>query len=210
VSPDPRPGRAQEGPGLNPDPRPVRWWDVPELVALERRLFGDDAWSEATWWGELAQVPAAARPPSSGRPSPLVHGDVASGGPEATPVHGSARGRRYLVDRDPASGAVRGYAGVALNGPDADVMTVAVAPEEQGHGLGRRLTEALVDVAADEGASQLLLEVRADNALAQRLYARLGFERIAVRRGYYAGGVDAWIMRRRPLRPAAGPDVAAR
>jgi ribosomal-protein-alanine N-acetyltransferase len=200
----------------------VRWWDVPELVALERRLFGEDAWSEATWWGELAQVPASARTLASARaPAPArtlapvrppapVHGDVASEAPEGADVHGSARGRRYLVDRDPASGAVRGYAGVALNGPDADVMTVAVAPEQQGHGLGRRLTEALVDVAADEGASQLLLEVRADNAPAQRLYARLGFERIAVRRGYYAGGVDAWIMRRRPLRPAAGPDVAAR
>jgi ribosomal-protein-alanine N-acetyltransferase len=144
----------------------VRWWDLPELVEQERVLFAEDAWSEATWWGELAQGAA----------------------------------RRYLLDRDPASGAVLGYAGVALNGPDADVMTVAVAPAAQGRGLGRRLTEALVDVAADAGASQLLLEVRADNVPAQRLYARSGFERIAVRRGYYRDGVDAWILRRRPLR----------
>jgi [ribosomal protein S18]-alanine N-acetyltransferase len=147
--------------------QPVRWWDLPELVALERELFGEDAWSEATWWGELAQ------------------GDA----------------RRYLLDRDPASGAVRGYAGVAVNGADADVMTVAVAPSAQGQGLGRRLTHALVDAAAALGATQLLLEVRADNVPAQRLYAGAGFERIAVRRGYYAGGVDAWIMRLRPLRP---------
>jgi ribosomal-protein-alanine N-acetyltransferase len=150
--------------------RPVRWWDVTELVALERRLFDDDAWSEATWWGELAQ----------------------------------GSGRRYLLDRDPCTGQVRGYAGVALNGADADVMTVAVAPEHQGRGLGRRLTQALVDVAAAEGAGQLLLEVRADNLPAQRLYQRLGFERIAVRRRYYQDGGDAWIMRRRPLRPADG------
>jgi len=149
--------------------QPVRWWDVPDLVVLERVLFQEDAWSEPTWWGELAQGPA----------------------------------RRYLLDRDPASGAVRGYAGVALNGPDADVMTIAVAPTAQGRGLGRRLTQALVDVAADAGASQLLLEVRADNLPAQRLYAGTGFERIAVRRRYYQDGVDAWILRRRPLRPAS-------
>jgi [ribosomal protein S18]-alanine N-acetyltransferase len=161
---------------VSPDLRPVRWWDVPELVALERLLFDDDAWTEATWWAELAQ-----------------------GG-----------SRRYLLDRDPASGRVRGYAGVALNGPDADVMTVAVAPEQQGRGLGRRLTEALVELAADAGAGQLLLEVRADNVPAQRLYAGLGFDRIAVRRGYYRGGVDAWILRRRPLRPAAEADSLAR
>jgi ribosomal-protein-alanine N-acetyltransferase len=156
---------------MSPEPaplEPVRWWDLPELVALERRLFADDAWSEATWWGELAQ----------------------------------SGSRRYLLERDPTSGAVRGYAGIAVNGPDADVMTVAVAPDAQGQGLGRRLVQALVDAAADAGATQLLLEVRADNLPAQRLYARTGFERIAIRRGYYHGGVDAWILRRRPLRPA--------
>jgi ribosomal-protein-alanine N-acetyltransferase len=149
---------------------PVRWWDLPEVVALERLLFGDDAWTEATWWGELAQ----------------------------------AGSHRYLVERDPASGRVRGYAGVAVNGADADIMTVAVAPDAQGQGLGGRLVQALVDAASDAGATQLLLEVRADNLPAQRLYARMGFERIAVRRGYYAGGVDAWILRRRPLRVPPG------
>ena len=153
---------------LPPAPlEPVRWWDLPELVALERRLFADDAWSEATWWGELAQ----------------------------------SGSRRYLLERDPTSGAVRGYAGIAVNGPDADVMTVAVAPDAQGHGVGGYLLAALVDAAAESGATQLLLEVRADNVPAQRLYARTGFERIAVRRGYYSGGVDAWILRRRPLAP---------
>ena len=166
----PAPGAAA-APGL----QPVRWWDLPDLVALEQALFGEDAWSEPTWWGELAQGAA----------------------------------RRYLLDRDPASGAVRGYAGVALNGADADVMTVAVAPAAQGRGLGRRLTEALVAEAAGAGASQLLLEVRADNEPAQRLYAGTGFERIAVRRRYYRDGVDAWIMRRRPLRPGEGPRAAA-
>ena len=153
---------------LPPAPlEPVRWWDLPEILALERRLFGDDAWSEATWWGELAQ----------------------------------SGSRRYVIERDPVSGAVRGYAGVAVNGPDADVMTVAVAPDAQGQGVGGYLVAALVDAAAESGATQLLLEVRADNIPAQRLYARTGFERIAVRRGYYSGGVDAWILRRRPLAP---------
>ena len=96
-------------------------------------------------------------------------------------------------------GEPAGYAGAAVNGPDADVMTVAVAPWAQGRGLGSQLMSALVTAVAERGAAQLVLEVRADNAVAQRLYARHGIERIAVRRGYY-DGVDAWIMRRRPVR----------
>lgn len=96
-------------------------------------------------------------------------------------------------------GEPAGYAGAAVNGSDADVMTVAVAPWAQGRGLGGQLLSALVVAVAERGAAQLVLEVRADNAVAQRLYARHGFDRIAVRRGYY-DGVDAWIMRRRPVR----------
>lgn len=96
-------------------------------------------------------------------------------------------------------GEPAGYAGAAVNGPDADVMTVAVAPWAQGRGLGGQLMGALVAAVAERGAAQLVLEVRADNEAAQRLYARHGFERIAVRRGYY-DGTDAWIMRRRPVR----------
>jgi ribosomal-protein-alanine N-acetyltransferase len=37
--------------------RPIRWTDIPELAALERQLFAADAWSEATWWSELAGRP---------------------------------------------------------------------------------------------------------------------------------------------------------
>lgn len=93
---------------------------------------------------------------------------------------------------------IAGYAGAAVGGPDADVMTVAVAPWAQGRGVGAQLLRALVDAVAECGAAQLMLEVRADNVAAQRLYARNGFERIAIRRGYYQG-VDAWVMRLRPV-----------
>ena len=49
-----------------------------------------------------------------------------------------------------------------------------------------------------------MLEVRADNAAALRLYERHGFERVAVRRGYYQPeGVDAHVLR---LRDAVMPD----
>jgi len=90
-----------------------------------------------------------------------------------------------------------GYAGVMLTDHQADVQTVAVAPAAHRQGLGSRLLEALLAEAADRGAASVLLEVRADNAAAIALYAGHGFERIAVRRGYYQPeGHDAHIMER--------------
>ncbi len=37
--------------------REVRWTDLSELADLERTLFDHDAWSEASWWHELAGRP---------------------------------------------------------------------------------------------------------------------------------------------------------
>ena len=37
--------------------REVAWTDIPELVRLEAEAFPDDAWAEASWWGELAGRP---------------------------------------------------------------------------------------------------------------------------------------------------------
>jgi ribosomal-protein-alanine N-acetyltransferase len=69
------------------------------------------------------------------------------------------------------------------------------------------LLDALVAEAARQGATSVLLEVRADNPAAIRLYERTGFERIAVRRRYYQpGDIDAHVMRLRPV-PSPRPDA---
>lgn len=78
----------------------------------------------------------------------------------------------------------------------ADVQTIAVADSARRRGLGRALMRAMIAEARDRGASELFLEVRADNPGAQALYAELGFEQIAVRPQYYQpDGVDALILR---------------
>ena len=104
--------------------------------------------------------------------------------------------RHYLVAEQ--DGVVVGYAGLVCTGAQADVQTLAVAAGQQGRGLGGELLRALLAEARRRGATEVLLEVRAENTVAQRLYARHGFERIGVRRGYYRpGGTDAHVLRRR-------------
>jgi ribosomal-protein-alanine N-acetyltransferase len=99
-----------------------------------------------------------------------------------------------------------GYAGLSSAGEVADVMTIAVATPAQGQGLGERLMGWLTAQARRAGAEHLMLEVRADNLAAQRLYSATGFARLSVRRKYYQpGDVDALIMRLH-LRDLSGSD----
>lgn len=96
-----------------------------------------------------------------------------------------------------------GWVGLASNGAEGDVQTIAVTSAAQGTGLGHRLLTALLTEAHHRNLASVLLEVRADNIAAQKLYLKNGFEQIAVRRRYYQpGDVDALIMRARiPAHP---------
>ncbi|WP_067486862.1 ribosomal protein S18-alanine N-acetyltransferase [Actinomadura hibisca] len=108
------------------------------------------------------------------------------------------RTRHYVVaelagDRP---GELVGYAGLAAAGGQADVQTIGVRPDRRGSGLGAALLTELLDEAARRGSDAVFLEVRADNAPAQRLYERFGFERVGLRKRYYQpSGVDAIVMR---------------
>ncbi|HBJ72797.1 MAG TPA: ribosomal-protein-alanine N-acetyltransferase [Actinobacteria bacterium] len=101
--------------------------------------------------------------------------------------------------------SVLGYAGLFALSPDADVQTIAVGPLAQGQGIGRLLLEELIDQALARHCVQLVLEVRSDNEAALSMYTKRGFEQLNTRRDYYAPGVDALVMRLRPLesRPVA-------
>jgi ribosomal-protein-alanine N-acetyltransferase len=103
--------------------------------------------------------------------------------------------RWYVVAED--AGEVVGYAGLATAGEEADVQTLAVCRSRQRTGVGSALLDALLAEAARRGCRRVFLEVRADNAAAIALYERRGFERVALRRAYYADGADALVMRGR-------------
>jgi len=107
----------------------------------------------------------------------------------------AAPGRQYLVAAD--GNRVTGYAGLLCVGACADVLTLAVAADSWGQGIGSALLEALLAEAANRGCTEVFLEVRTDNARAQRLYRRYEFAEVGIRRGYYQpSGTDALVMRR--------------
>jgi len=76
-----------------------------------------------------------------------------------------------LVD----AGALVGYGELWLDEDEVELARLIVAPARRGQGVGRRLVEALTDVARQH-ADLIFLRVHPDNATATRVYRAAGFE----------------------------------
>jgi [ribosomal protein S18]-alanine N-acetyltransferase len=106
-----------------------------------------------------------------------------------------------LLARAPETGAMLGFVLGQHAVDEAEVLTIAVAPEARRQGTGRFLMDNLGLLAASRGAERLYLDVAADNLPAIGLYRVLGFRETGRRRGYYTIGpegssVDAVLMMR--------------
>lgn len=86
-----------------------------------------------------------------------------------------------------------GYAAFRHVAGEAELLRLAVRPEERRRGVAGALVAEGFERLRQEGVQFCFLEVRQDNAPAIALYERLGFARNGRRRGYYRDGMDALI-----------------
>lgn len=98
----------------------------------------------------------------------------------------AARGERALLVAEDAAGIV-GTVQVVLDQPEnqphrADVAKMLVHRRARRQGLGEALMQAAEQVARDAGKTLLVLDTASDDA--ERLYARLGWQRCGVIPGY--------------------------
>lgn len=94
----------------------------------------------------------------------------------------------YLVAE--SGGEIVGYA-VGDTEDGLYVTALTTVEHWRGQGVGHALLQELIDVS---GARHCVLEVRADNHQAIRLYRKFGFEAIAHHRDHYGPGVHAVEM----------------
>jgi GNAT superfamily N-acetyltransferase len=93
---------------------------------------------------------------------------------------GVARGERTLLVAEDAQGIV-GTVQLITDMPEnqphrADVAKLLVHRRARGAGIGRRLMEAVEDAARGQGRRVLVLDTASDTA--ERLYERLGWQRV--------------------------------
>jgi ribosomal-protein-alanine N-acetyltransferase len=90
-----------------------------------------------------------------------------------------------------------GYALMMMVLDEAHLLNLSVAKTYQKQGLGRLLLEHMIAIARKHDAANMFLEVRPSNISAIALYENIGFNEMAVRRGYYPaqhGREDAVLM----------------
>jgi len=81
----------------------------------------------------------------------------------------------------------------------AEILTIAIAPEKRGTGLALALLQNSETMLTARGAGLLFLEVAEDNRAAIALYKKAGFEPIGKRPAYYRrinGRVGALTFRK--------------
>jgi ribosomal-protein-alanine N-acetyltransferase len=153
------------------DIRPLVYPDLPEVLAIERRVF-PTPWSLAMFVLELSKQTGICLAACERLP-----GDGADGAP-----------REQLA----------GYLICSRYDTVWHVMNVAVDLRRQRMGLASRLLAELYTRVGDESA-RFTLEVRRSNAVAIHLYEREGFRAAGTRRRYYQdNGEDALVMWRTP------------
>ena len=100
----------------------------------------------------------------------------------------------WITARD---GESIGYAVLMHASDETHLLNLSIAASCQGHGHGSMLLRQVCELAREQGARMLFLEVRPSNVGALRLYRRLGFRQVGLRREYYpaqAGREDALIL----------------
>lgn len=150
--------------------RPLSYPDLPEVLAIERRVF-PTPWSLAMFVLELSKQTG-----------------ICLAACEQLPAGEGGQSRERLV----------GYLVCSRYDTVWHVMNVAVDLPRQRMGLASRLLAELYERVGDEDA-RFTLEVRRSNAVAIHLYEREGFRAAGTRRRYYQdNGEDALVMWRTP------------
>ena len=86
---------------------------------------------------------------------------------------------------------------------EAHIANIAVHPDFRGRGIGKQLLETALKYAIQAGAREAMLEVRANNQVAQEIYSQFGFEVVNRRVRYYRdNNEDAILMNLKNLDPA--------
>ena len=103
-----------------------------------------------------------------------------------------SKNKKYFVAKE--NGEIVGFAGYMVNPPDFEIMNIVTKKNKRGKGIGTALLNKIIEIAKNNHAEKIFLEVNEKNIIARKLYEKTGFEEIGRRKNYYNFVDDAIIM----------------
>jgi ribosomal protein S18 acetylase RimI-like enzyme len=119
----------------------------------------------------------------------------------------SMPGSGGLVARAGRPWSIAGFTILRTAADECEILSLAVALEHRGRGVGALLLDGAIVQAHALGATKLFLEVAEDNEIARRLYDSRGLVAVGRRPGYYTkkdGTTAAAVTMSRALEEVVG------
>lgn len=98
----------------------------------------------------------------------------------------------YIIAID--NNEIVGFAGISCVVGEATINNIAVRSDKRNCKIGSLLLENLITISKSLHSSFLTLEVNVNNSLAIKLYKKFGFKNLGIRKNYYNGDTNAYIM----------------
>ena len=95
---------------------------------------------------------------------------------------------------------VVGYLFASRVGDAAEILNVAVDPDQRRTGIGRALIGEVTDLLEADGVRKIFLAVRASNRAARKLYEDVGFAEVGTSCNYYGHPVEDAVVMARSIR----------
>lgn len=163
--------------------------DLDAILAVERATDLAPHWPPAAYAGIMESTDLGA--PSIDLRAPFIPRSMRNG-------CGTATQRCLFVaeKNDSLAAFAVGLLNPAASNRIAEVESVVVSANARRAGIGRALCHAVLDWSRSQGATEVVLEVRAHSTAAVALYASLGFTLSARRPRYYRDPDDDALLLR--------------
>ncbi|MCA9766330.1 MAG: ribosomal protein S18-alanine N-acetyltransferase [Carnobacterium sp.] len=103
----------------------------------------------------------------------------------------------YLIVRDEKEAVA--FIGTWFVDGESHITNIAVVPEKRRNGLAYLLIKKVIYLAVQQKMEKVSLEVRVSNKQAQKLYLKIGFKKVGIKKGYYAGDHEDALEMSLPL-----------
>ena len=100
--------------------------------------------------------------------------------------------KRVMVFKE--NGKIYGYCIFMIAADEGEILRIGVDREMQNNGIGKKLLGFSLNEMKEKGCESFFLEVRASNEKAIKLYEKVGFEKIGIRKNYYSDNNEDAIL----------------